>query len=80
MHGNADMFFPYSIFSQQIAIASLQKAFANKQGLLGVQRCWFLGPVLYFFFYVKPAMIGRYITNHSLEKKKAPGFDFNFLS
>ena len=60
----------YSTFSQQIATASLQKAFTNmanhfrRSMLLTVGACALV-------FYITRAMIGRNITNHSLEKKKS---------
>ena len=66
MHGH---FFPVKLYSplnflQQIATASLQKAFtniANQQGIPGVLCC----------FYITRAMIGRNVTHHSFEKKKS---------
>ena len=60
----------YSTFLQQIATASLQKAFTNANPqdiqafmLLAVGTCALV-------FNITRAMIGRNITYHSLEKKK----------
>ena len=64
-----------SIFSQQIATALLQKVFtsmANQQDIPGTLCCcWDLCSS----FYIARTMIGRNITNHSSEKKKAPCLD-----
>ena len=81
---NAWKLFPinnfYGTFSWQNSHRFIAKMFTNQQGIqyqVFVLCCCQLGPVLYCFN-ITCTMIGRNITNHSLEKIKAPCFN-NYL-
>ena len=70
MHGS---FFSvkYSSFWQQIATASLQKAFTNIVNQKDIPMLLAVG-ICALALYITDTLIGRNITNHSLEKKKRP--------